>query len=390
MSESEVMTIMILFHQSQYRTFKAFYQQYVSVHLETEFPKRVSYSRFVRLMKRVGIPLYVYLKRCCLGKCTGISFVDATSLKVCHNKRINRHRVFKGLAARGKTSLDWFYGFKLHLLVNQHGDLLDFCLTPGNIDDRKPLARLLKHIFGKVFGDKGYLSAALRDTLREQGIDISPDNLVISTRAHIITPAHIELDRGKESARGDEAIGTTLRGIGPAYLDKVGRRGLRMGQMLDVEAFAGALEESLSDYNNTMAKDGFEKVDVKASIQAYLDVVDELRPYIKETTSYLNQRLKDGERVVCEGAQGTLLDVDHGSYPFVTSSSPTAGGVMTGLGIGPTYVDRVVGVAKAFSTRVGSGPMPTEEEGEVSKRLRGTGDNYWDEFGTTTGRPRRA
>lgn len=225
--------------------------------------------------------------------------------------------------------------------------------------------------------------------LREQGVDITPENMIISTRAHIITPAHIELDRGKESARGDEAIGTTLRGIGPAYLDKVGRRGLRMGQMLDVEAFADALEEALNDYNDTMTKDGFEKVDVKASIQAYLDVVDELRPYIKETTSYLNQRLNEGERVVCEGAQGTLLDVDHGSYPFVTSSSPTAGGVMTGLGIGPTYVDRVVGVAKAFSTRVGGGPMPSEEDGDVAKRLRGTGDNYWDEFGTTTGRPRR-
>lgn len=225
--------------------------------------------------------------------------------------------------------------------------------------------------------------------LREQGVKISPENMIISTRAHIITPAHIELDRGKESERGDEAIGTTLRGIGPAYLDKIGRRGLRMGLMLDGEAFVDTLETALNDYNNTIAKEGFESVDVKASIQIYLDAAEELRPYIKDSATYVNQRLKAGERVVCEGAQGTLLDIDHGSYPFVTSSSPTAGGVMTGLGVGPTYVDRVVGVAKAFSTRVGSGPMPTEEDGEIMNRLRGTGDNYWDEFGTTTGRPRR-
>lgn len=225
--------------------------------------------------------------------------------------------------------------------------------------------------------------------LREQGVHIAPDNLVISSRAHMISPAHIELDRGKESARGEDKIGTTLRGIGPAYLDKVGRRGIRMGQMLSVEGFADILQEALEHYNTSQRQAGFEAVDVEASIQAYIDASNELQPYIRETTVYLTQRLNEGARIVCEGAQGTLLDVDHGSYPFVTSSSPTAGGVMTGLGIGPTHVDQVVGVAKAFSTRVGSGPMPTEDSGEVAKRLRGTGDNYWDEFGTTTGRPRR-
>ena len=187
LSESEVMTIMILFHQSQYRTFKAFYQQYVCVHLQPEFPGLVSYSRFVRLMKRAGIPLFVYLKACCMGQCTGISFVDATSLAVCHNRRIERHRVFKGLAARGKTSMGWFYGFKLHVIVNEHGDLLDFCLTPGNIDDRKPLPDLLKRIVGQVFGDKGYLSAKLRDALREQGIAL------ITTLRRNMTPTLMTL-----------------------------------------------------------------------------------------------------------------------------------------------------------------------------------------------------
>ena len=225
--------------------------------------------------------------------------------------------------------------------------------------------------------------------LREQGVSVTPDNLVISTRAHIITPAHVELDRAKEQARGDQAIGTTLRGIGPAYLDKTGRKGLRMGQMLDVEDFAEAMDVSMQDANKTLTREGFAAVDFYESVQQYIDAATQLRPFIQDTSVFLNQRLKAGARVICEGAQGTLLDIDHGSYPFVTSSSPTAGGALTGLGIGPTHVDRVIGVAKAFSTRVGGGPMPTEENGAVADRLRGTGDNYWDEFGTTTGRPRR-
>ena len=226
-------------------------------------------------------------------------------------------------------------------------------------------------------------------TLREQGVEITPENLIISTRAHIITPGHIELDRAKEIALGEKALGTTLRGIGPAYLDKTGRKGIRIGQMLDIEAFADAMEESTNDANASLTRDSFAAVDFKEHVQKYIDAAQELHPFIKDTTVYLNQRLKAGARVLCEGAQGTLLDVDHGSYPFVTSSSPTVGGAMIGLGVGATYVDRVIGVAKAFSTRVGGGAMPTELEGELASRLRGSGENYWDEFGTTTGRPRR-
>lgn len=225
--------------------------------------------------------------------------------------------------------------------------------------------------------------------LREQGVSITPENLVISSKAHIITPAHIQLDKMKESQRGADAIGTTLRGIGPAYLDKVGRRGVRIGDMLDLENFAETLSKSLEYHNQTLSAAGVELVDIENSVQAYIDAAEILRPFIKETAIYLNQRLKEGARIVSEGAQGTLLDVDHGSYPFVTSSNPTVGGVLTGLGIGPTNVDHVVGVAKAFSTRVGSGAMPTEETGEIGNRFRGTGENYWDEYGTTTGRPRR-
>jgi len=227
------------------------------------------------------------------------------------------------------------------------------------------------------------------DGLQASGVDMSPERLVISTRAHIITPAHIALDGASEKARGDQAIGTTLRGIGPAYLDKTGRKGIRAGQMADVEEFANALYDSIEQANRVLAEHGVEPLDPQAAAAVYVDAAARLKPYLRDTSVYLNQRLKTGARVLCEGAQGTLLDVDHGDYPFVTSSSPTAGGALTGLGFGPCHVDRVVGVAKSFSTRVGGGPMPTELHGELGDRLRGTGENFWDEYGTTTGRPRR-
>lgn len=227
------------------------------------------------------------------------------------------------------------------------------------------------------------------DGLAEMGIEISPQRLLISSRAHIISPAHIVLDGVREKQRGTGALGTTLRGIGPAYLDKTGRRGIRMGQMLDVEGFADALYAGIEEANSTLARDGFDTLNPEHASISYLEAAQRLRPFIQDTALYLSQRLKEGARVLCEGAQGTLLDVDHGSYPFVTSSSPTAGGALTGLGFGPRHVERVVGVAKAFSTRVGGGPMPTELEGELANRLRGTGENFWDEYGTTTGRPRR-
>ena len=171
LSESEVMTIVILFHQSHYRNFKAFYLEYVCRHLRREFPKLVSYSRFVTLMPQMGMPLYVFL---CLsiGRCTGISFVDSTPLAVCHNRRIARHRVFDGWAARGKTTMGWFYGFKLHLIVNHAGEIIAFTLTAGNVDDRAPIPELIQHVFGKLFGDKGYLSQPLRDELRDIGIEL--------------------------------------------------------------------------------------------------------------------------------------------------------------------------------------------------------------------------
>jgi len=227
-------------------------------------------------------------------------------------------------------------------------------------------------------------------SLREQGLDICPERLVISSRAHIITPAHIELDKARERALGDEKIGTTLRGIGPAYLDKTNRAGIRTGDMLlDIEVFAERLCVAVEATNAELQQGGLDSLDPVEAAESYLEAADYLRPYIKDVSIYLHKALKTGKRVVCEGAQGTMLDIDHGSYPFVTSSSPTAGGALTGLGVGPLFVERVIGVAKAFSTRVGGGPMPTEVDGEIADRLRGTGANFWDEFGTTTGRPRR-
>ncbi|GAB4509198.1 MAG: adenylosuccinate synthase [Anaerolineae bacterium] len=227
------------------------------------------------------------------------------------------------------------------------------------------------------------------DQLAAMGVDVSPARLMVSSRAHIITPAHLALDAASEKARGENAIGTTLRGIGPAYLDKIGRQGLRVGEMRSPEDFADALVQHIESANQHIIRQGMAPLDAQATAQAYIDAAVRLRPYIQDTTYFLNQQLKAGAQVLCEGAQGTLLDVDHGSYPFVTSSSPSVGGALTGLGIGAKHVNRVVGVAKAFSTRVGGGPMPTELDGELGAKLRGTGENFWDEFGTTTGRPRR-
>ena len=169
---SEIMTILILFHQSHYRTFKAFYTEHVCVDLRGAFPQLVSYTRFVEFFPSALVPLCVYLHSC-LGVCSGISFVDSTRLAVCHNRRIRQHRVFRGLAARGKTSVDWFFGFKLHLVFNDRGELLSFTLTPGNVDDRKPVVQFAKRLCGKLVGDKGYLSQPLLKQLHEQfGIEL--------------------------------------------------------------------------------------------------------------------------------------------------------------------------------------------------------------------------
>lgn len=167
LTTSEIMTILIAFHQSHYRDFKAYYNEQVVKTWHAEFPGLVSYTRFVEYIPSVLVPLTVYLQTCCLGQCSGISFIDSTSLDVCLNQRIHSHKVFAGLAQRGKTSTGWFFGFKLHLVVNERGEILQFCITPGNVDDRKPVPKLAQRLFGKLFGDKGYISQKLAQQLRE-------------------------------------------------------------------------------------------------------------------------------------------------------------------------------------------------------------------------------
>lgn len=167
LSISEVMTILIHFHQSQYRNFKAYYHEHVLAHLQGEFPGLVSYTCFVDFMPSVLLPLCAYFQCTCLGECTGVSFIVSTSVDVCLNQRIGLHKVFAGLAGRGRTSTGWFFGFKLQLVINDRGELLNVILTPGNVDDRKPVPRLVRQLFGKVFGDKGYISQALYDLLNQ-------------------------------------------------------------------------------------------------------------------------------------------------------------------------------------------------------------------------------
>lgn len=167
LSISEVMTILIHFHQSHYRNFKAYYCEHVVPHLRNEFPNLVSYTRFVDFIPSALLPLCAYFKQACLGDCTGVSFIDSTSLYVCLNQRIASHKVFAGLAKRGKTSTGWFFGFKLHLVINDRGELLNALLTPGNVDDRKPVPKLVRKLFGKVFGDKGYISQPLYELLQQ-------------------------------------------------------------------------------------------------------------------------------------------------------------------------------------------------------------------------------
>lgn len=174
MSTSEVITIYMLFHLSGFRCFKHFYIFYVQKHLQQEFPNTVSYNRFVELMQSVIMPMTMFAKTCCLGNCTGISFIDSTPIRVCKNKRISRNKVFKDVATTGKSTMGWFHGFKLHVVINDKGELLSFAVTQANVDDREPLKNegFLNQIFGKLFADKGYISEKLQKLLFVDGVEL--------------------------------------------------------------------------------------------------------------------------------------------------------------------------------------------------------------------------
>lgn len=214
----------------------------------------------------------------------------------------------------------------------------------------------------------------------------SAKGLQISNRAHLIFPYHNRMDEAEEMAKGDAKIGTTKNGIGPAYSDKVNRIGIRIVDLMDADTFAKKLAANVQLKNDILTKVyGAEPVNYEEILNEYLDYAEQLRPYVKDTVYSLYEHLQNNDKVLFEGAQATMLDLDHGTYPFVTSSHPTAGGASIGAGIGPNYMKNIIGVVKAYSTRVGAGPFPTEQCNEVGDMLRATGH----EFGTVTGRPRR-
>jgi adenylosuccinate synthase len=219
------------------------------------------------------------------------------------------------------------------------------------------------------------------DELEAAGVAVG-DRLVISDRAHLILPYHRELDLLSEARRGERKIGTTSRGIGPAYEDKVGRRGVRVGDLAQAAALEEAVQHNVAARNRLV---GDQAMDWRTVIEELRAAWKRLRPMVTDVSLYLARAQAAGRRVLFEGAQGTLLDIDHGTYPYVTSSNATIGGVCTGLGVGPRAIGGVLGIAKAYTTRVGAGPLPTELTGPMGDRLRESGK----EFGAVTGRPRR-
>ena len=215
---------------------------------------------------------------------------------------------------------------------------------------------------------------------------IKTGQLLISSNAHVIMPYHRVLDGLEEEARGDQKIGTTKRGIGPCYMDKASRIGIRIIDLLDKDEFAAKLRQNLVQKNNLFVKVyGHEALKFEDIYEIYLGYAEQIRAMVTDSSLVIDQIIGSGGKVLFEGAQGTLLDIDHGTYPFVTSSNPIAGGACIGAGVGPTRIDRVVGVIKAYTTRVGEGPFPTELLDETGEQMRANGH----EFGTTTGRPRR-
>ncbi len=222
------------------------------------------------------------------------------------------------------------------------------------------------------------------NTMRARGVDVSA--LRISNRAHLIMPYHRLFDALEETMKGEQKVGTTGRGIGPCYQDRAARTGIRMVSLLDKDSFAAELKANLEYKNRILSKVfGEKELEFDAIFRQYCDFAEQLRAYVTDTAALLHQQLEAGKKVLFEGAQATMLDLSHGTYPYVTSSNPSAGAASVGSGVGPRCLDKVVGVVKAYSTRVGAGPFPTELLDAIGENIRETGHEY----GTTTGRPRR-
>ncbi len=239
---------------------------------------------------------------------------------------------------------------------------------------------------GMVIDPKAFFEEA--DRLMAQGITVTPERVKVSSRAHLILPYHRALDHTSEERLGNERVGTTLRGIGPAYEDKAGRRGLRVADALVPDVLRSRIERNLEDANRIIVAYGGQALDANAIIDETSAIVERLAPFICDTTHFLNVAAARGDSILLEGAQATLLDVDHGTYPFVTSSSTVAGGALVGTGLAPKHLTGVLGIVRTYTTRVGEGPFPTEMlegEAELGQMIRERGREY----GASTGRPRR-
>lgn len=239
---------------------------------------------------------------------------------------------------------------------------------------------------GMVIDPKAFFEEV--DQMAGQGISITPERLKVSSRAHLILPYHRVLDHTTEERLGNEKVGTTLRGIGPAYEDKAGRRGIRVADALVPEVLKNRIERNLVEANRIIEAYGEQPLEAGPIFKETTELAERLRPFVTETTHFMAQAIKDGKRILLEGAQATLLDVDHGTYPYVTSSNPTAGGAAVGLGIPPHRISGVLGIVRTYTTRVGEGPFPTEmlgEEENIANVIRERGNEY----GSVTRRPRR-
>ena len=261
--------------------------------------------------------------------------------------------------------------------IKVDGKKYAFHLIPSGI-----LNKNVKAIIGNgVVIDPKVLIKEIED-LKTGDIDVS--NLFISEKAHIIMPYHIEMDKLLEENRGTNKIGTTCRGIGPAYCDKFERSGIRVEEFISSD-FRSIAKNNIKNKNIILKSFGYPELNAEEIIKEYEGYAEILKQYVTDTVSLVHEELEAGKKLLCEGAQATLLDIDFGTYPYVTSSNPTIGGICSGIGIGATYIGEVYGVLKAYSSRVGEGPYPTEEISEIGDRIRELGHEY----GTTTGRPRR-
>jgi adenylosuccinate synthase len=223
------------------------------------------------------------------------------------------------------------------------------------------------------------------ESLKALGIEVTPNRLLVSRSAQVILPYHPLMEKIAEESRGQKKIGTTLRGIGPCYEDKAARWGIRVGDLLEPEILREKIQDNLNMKNKIFEAFGYPSFKVESIFEEYRVLGEKMAPYVTDISVYIDEQVRAGKSVLFEGAQGTLLDIDHGTYPFVTSSSCVAGGVSTGLGVSPKLIKAVLGITKAYTTRVGSGPFPTELQNELGARIARNGD----EFGATTGRPRR-